>query len=194
MGPLSAKEVLKKALSMGVDDAFLLSDVKLAGSDTLVTSYALAEFIKEKLGNFDLIMCGQLTSDSSTGQVGPGIAEFLKLPQITYVSEILEILDKKILVSREVEDGRQEIEINTPGVLCLTKPSFEPRIPTIKKIMEAEQKNISVINADELNINLTQIGINGSPTFLSKLTPVKLTKKCKFVGLEELKKIIKENV
>ncbi|MBN1864050.1 MAG: electron transfer flavoprotein subunit beta/FixA family protein, partial [Victivallales bacterium] len=87
MGPPKAVEALKEALSMGVDEAVLVSDRRFGGSDTWATSYILSEAIK-RMGDYDLIVCGERATDGDTGQVGPGIAAWLGLPVLSYVSKL----------------------------------------------------------------------------------------------------------
>ena len=90
MGPPQAEEVLREAISAGADEAILLSDNAFAGADTLATAYTLARAI-DKLGQYDIIICGRQTIDGDTGQVGPELAEMLEIPFIAYVSKIEEV-------------------------------------------------------------------------------------------------------
>jgi len=85
MGPGKAIEAIKEAIAMGCDNGVLLSDRKFSGSDTWATSYVLSQGIK-KIGNFDLILCGERATDGDTAQVGPGIASFLDLPLSSIIS------------------------------------------------------------------------------------------------------------
>src|SRR3970282_293657 len=103
MGPTSFDESLERAVAMGADRAFLLTDRILGGSDTGPTASALSETIR-KIGGYDLILCGEETTDASTGHVGPGIAGHLDFPQITYISEI-KIVDGKGRARRTPEGG-----------------------------------------------------------------------------------------
>ena len=82
MGPPQAKDILKDAIALGADDAYLLTDRVVAGSDTLATSMALAALVKN-LGEYDLILCGREAADGCTAQVGPEMAEHLGIPQVT---------------------------------------------------------------------------------------------------------------
>ena len=106
MGPPQAEAALREAISMGCDDAILVSDRAFAGSDTLATSYTLAMAIK-KIGEYDMIICGKQASDGDTAQVGPGISAHLDLPQITYVKHIQEVQDKSAIVDRMTEEGSE---------------------------------------------------------------------------------------
>ncbi|GAG39703.1 unnamed protein product, partial [marine sediment metagenome] len=109
MGPTQAESVLKEAISMGVDEAVLLSDRAFAGSDTWTTSYTLAKGI-QKLGDYGLIICGKQAADGDTAQVGPGISVHLDIPQVTYVRKIRNIDNSIITVERLIEEGYEVIE------------------------------------------------------------------------------------
>ena len=128
MGPLQAKEVIQEAYSLGADAGYLLSDRKFAGADTLATSYVLAEAIR-RLPAADLIFCGMQTTDGDTAQVGPGIAELLELPHVSYVAEIKDIHKKSILVDADMGDGMEELRIELPCLVTVTKDCNQPRLP-----------------------------------------------------------------
>lgn len=164
MGPPQAKEALQTCLGMGVDDAILLSDPLLAGSDTYSTSYALSKLI-QKIG-FDIILCGQESTDSSTGQVGPGIAEHLGIPQVTFVSKIERVIKNKIEVFREVDKGYQVIESKLPILLTVVKGINIPRSSTSVDGDRIVQK----INLQSIEYDPEKVGIDGSPTRVIKIT------------------------
>jgi electron transfer flavoprotein alpha/beta subunit len=168
MGPPQAKDVLKRGIAMGADDALLISDKKFAGADTQATSRTIARAIKEKLGDYDLIMCGQFAIDGDTAQTGPSIAEHLGLPQITYSKEIESVADGKVIAKREVEEGIQRVEMKLPGVVCMLKCDYEPRRPAIKGTMKANRMEIPEVNHEALGLDPEEIGFKGSPTWVSK--------------------------
>lgn len=167
MGPAQAKDVLKRAIAMGADEAFLITDKKFAGADTQATSRTLARAIKEKAGDFDLIMCGQFAIDGDTAQTGPSIAEHLGLPQVTYAKE-LAYGNNSIIAKREMEEGLQKVEMQLPGVACMLKCDYEPRMPAIKGVMKANKTPIPEVSMEELGLTPEEVGIKGSPTFVSK--------------------------
>ena len=115
MGPMQAKEALLEALAMGADSAYLISDRKFGGSDTWATATILAAAI-EKIGDYDLIICGRQAIDGDTAQVGPEIAEFLNIPQVTYAKE-LELKDGAVRVKRFCESKDYEFEVKIPFTL-----------------------------------------------------------------------------
>ncbi len=163
MGPPQVKESLKEAIAMGADDAVLLSDRAFAGSDTLATSYTLAEGIR-KLGGVDLIICGKQAIDGDTAQVGPGIAEHLDIPHITYVRRIVELCPGYIRVERMVEGGYEVVETGLPALITVVKEINEPRLPSMKGLMRARRQEITVWTAQDLEVDPERIGLRGSPT------------------------------
>lgn len=173
MGPAQAMDALKSCLAVGADKAYLVSGREFGGSDTLATSYILATAIKkiEELegGKFDIIFCGKQAIDGDTAQVGPEIAEHLDYPQVTYAYEAF-YEDGKVKVKKEVEDGFEMIGVNTPCVITVTKPNFEPRYPSIKSKMAANRKEIPTIAFADLEaiIDSNRIGLKGSPTKVKK--------------------------
>ena len=176
MGPLQAKEILKEALSMGADEVFLISDRKFGGSDTWATATILASAI-EKVGDYDIILCGRQAIDGDTAQVGPEIAEFLDIPQITYVKEI-ELENDVLKVKRFTENGDYTYNVKTPVLLTAIKELNTPRYPTISGIIEnygdENDAKIKVITFEDLKVDETQIGLKGSPTNVFKsFVPVK---------------------
>jgi electron transfer flavoprotein alpha/beta subunit len=171
MGPEQAKAALKECLAIAADQAYLVSGREFGGSDTLATSYILSETIKElekREGKFDAIFCGKQAIDGDTAQVGPEIAEHLGLPQVTYGLEA-EVEGDLVKVRKECEDGIEIIGAKMPCVVTFTKPSFDPRYPTIKRKMAANRANIPTLApADLETIDLTRCGLGGSPTKVKK--------------------------
>ena len=168
MGPPQAQEILKKAISMGVDEAFLVSDRKFAGADTIATSKTLASAIKEKVENVDLIICGQFATDGDTAQTGPSIAQHLNFPQVTYVKEITGYKDGILTVKREVEDGVEIVKVQLPAVLCMLKCDYEPRRPLIAGFIKAHDAEIKIYSMEDVNLLPEEVGMKGSPTYVSK--------------------------
>ena len=104
MGPGQAENMLKKALALGCDDAVLISDKKFAGADTYATGLTIASAIRTVMPDFDLVVCGQFAVDGDTAQTGPNIANFLDLPQVTYVKSIVGIEENALTLKKELED------------------------------------------------------------------------------------------
>ncbi|MFQ5883645.1 MAG: electron transfer flavoprotein subunit beta/FixA family protein [Thermoplasmata archaeon] len=173
MGPSTFTRSLEMAIGMGVDRAVLLSDRALVGSDTSPTSYALAETIT-RFGKSSLIICGEETSDSSTGHVGPGIAGHLDIPQITYVIDV-KVEDGKIVAQRAVEFGFEFWEASLPALLTVKFGCNRPREPTLSRKIKARRGNvIQVWSAKDAGLDVSRIGLEGSPTVVSKIETVDL--------------------
>ncbi|HSA06589.1 MAG TPA: electron transfer flavoprotein subunit beta/FixA family protein [Candidatus Gastranaerophilales bacterium] len=168
MGPAQAKDVLKRAIAMGADEAILISDKKFAGADTQATSRTLAAAIKNKIGDFDLILCGMFAIDGDTAQTGPSIAEHLGVAQATFAKEVQYSGGSSLIVKREVDEGIQKVEMTLPGVVCMLKCDYEPRKPSIKGTMKANKTQIGEYGLEDIGLNPEEVGIKGSPTYVSK--------------------------
>ncbi len=172
MGIPSVAELMREAISLGVDDAVLLSDRSFAGADTLATSYTLSKGIK-KIGNYDLIICGKQATDGDTAQVGPSLAEKLGIPHTTYVRKIEEIEDNYIRCQRLTDDGYEVIEMPLPALITVVKEINEPRLPSLKNMMRAKKAIITIWNSDDINADKNLCGLKGSPTQVIKtFTPI----------------------
>ncbi|HOW16454.1 MAG TPA: electron transfer flavoprotein subunit beta/FixA family protein [bacterium] len=196
MGPPKAVEILKESLYRGADKAFLLSDPKFAGSDTLATSLILKSAIEAKVKNFDIILAGRQAIDGDTAQVGPQIAEKLNIPQITFATEVEEIKNGKIKLSRLSDEGTEVLESKLPVLLTVEGDVNEPRPPRVKRLLkyvnamssfqmnedwvtdgEAEYLKkrgleIPVIGFCDIVVNPEYIGLAGSPTRVKEIHSV----------------------
>jgi electron transfer flavoprotein beta subunit len=173
MGPAVFMPSLEHAIGMGCDGAVLLTDRKLAASDTVPTALALSETI-HKIGDYDLIFCGEETTDSSTGHVGPGIAGHLDIPQITYTSEV-EVIGVKVRGKRSVEDGFEVWECPMPTLITVNFGCNRPRLPTLTgKIRAKRPGSIVQWSADDVGLKAEEIGLRGSPTVVAKVETVRL--------------------
>lgn len=170
MGPEQAKNALKECLSVGADKAYLVSDRAFGGSDTLATSYILSQAIaklQELEGKFDVIFCGKQAIDGDTAQVGPEIAEYLDLPQVT--GAVMSTVENGVAtVKRETDDDYELLNVELPCLITVTKPNFEPRYPTIKSKLAANRAEIPTLSAADFTIDLTRAGLKGSPTKVKK--------------------------
>lgn len=131
MGIPDTSILLKEAMSLGVDEAYLLSDRAFAGADSLATAYTLSMGIKY-INDYDLIICGKQATDGDTAQVGPSLAGKLNIPYITYVSEIQELKDGYIRCKRLIENGYEIIESTLPALITVVEDINVPRLPSIK--------------------------------------------------------------
>lgn len=164
MGPPMAEEVLREALAMGADRGILLSDPKMAGADTLATSYTLGKVISNECRGFDLILCGCNTTDSETAQVGPQLIEELDIPGVTFVDEF-EINANVAQMKRSVDGFIETLEMDLPGLITLSTNQNKPRYSTMLGVEEAfANQEILNLTCEDLNINPQKTGIEGSPT------------------------------
>ena len=169
MGPPQAEEALRHALAMGADEAILLTDAAFRGSDTLATSYTLAQAVR-KLGEVDLILCGKQAIDGDTGQVGPGLAERLGAPQVTFAIEI-EVRDGKLRGRRVLDDFFEVIEVPLPAVVTVVKQINEARRPAMRNVLKAKRAEITKWSLADLEADATQTGFDGSPTQVIEVWP-----------------------
>lgn len=168
MGPPQADAALREAISLGCDEAILVSDRKFAGSDTWATSYTLSCAIR-KIGAFDIILCGKQASDGDTAQVGPGISTHLDIPQVTYVKKIEEIKDGKARVERMTEEGYDIVETPIPCLFTVVKEINTPRLPSLKGMMRSKSAKIAQWTAADIAGDPKNLGLDGSPTRVVKI-------------------------
>ncbi len=164
MGPPTAKEVLYEALAMGADGTLLICDKILAGSDTYMTSWILAQAIRKHCANVDLILCGAFTADSETAQVGPQLAESLNLPAVAYVEKI-EMNGRILRVRRIVDNFRETMEMECPALVTVSIENYLPRYVGLGGLQSAFGENqIQVIDATALGIAAADVKKQGSRT------------------------------
>jgi len=186
MGPGRAAEIIREGLYRGADSGYLLTDRAFAGADTLATSYALSMAVR-KIKDYDLILGGRQAIDGDTAQVGPQVAEKLGLNQITYAEDILGVKDGKIVVKRRLERGVETVEAKLPLVVTVNSsaPECRPRnakflqkykhAKTISEKQDADTDylelfnarpylNIDELSAADVNADVVQCGLSGSPT------------------------------
>ena len=170
MGPNQATAVLRLGLALGADEGLLLSDRAFAGSDTWATSYALATAIK-KIGQYDLILCGQMAIDGDTAQTGPGIAYHLGIPQITFC-ESSDANGNQIVVKKLIEGGHQILEADLPVLVTMTMPvDYAAKYPSFMAAHKAQEKVIHIWTAADIGADPSKLGLNGSPTRVDRIFP-----------------------
>ncbi|POF33855.1 electron transfer flavoprotein subunit beta/FixA family protein [Roseibium marinum] len=175
MGPPMAEDSLRKAMTFGADRAVLLTDRFFAGSDTLATSFALAEALKKigtDFGEPSIVFTGKQTIDGDTAQVGPGIAKRLKLNQLTYVAKISDLDPDRetITVERRAEGGIQVLETRLPVLVTMLEGSNEIRRGSLEDALRAAKADVVKWSAADAGIeDLTKCGLRGSPTIVKKI-------------------------
>ena len=163
MGPPQADVALREALAMGADEAHLVSAREFGGSDTYATATIIATALK-KIG-YDMVITGRQAIDGDTAQVGPQIAEQLKIPQVSYAQE-LDIVNGEVIVNRQYEDQFHMLKVQMPCLITTLAELAEPRYMHAGGIVDAYNKEIKVWGFDDLknDLNPEWIGLKGSPT------------------------------
>ncbi len=168
MGPPQAEQILKDALSVGMDEAVLLSGREFAGADTWATAVTLAAAVK-KIGDAGLVIFGKQTLDGDTGQVGPEFAQRMHMPFIGYVSKICKLDRKSIQAERLMEHGYEIIEAQLPAAISVVKDINEPRVPSLRGKMKAKKMEIPVWDRHHIGLDAEQVGLSGSFTQVVKV-------------------------
>jgi len=168
MGPPQAEAALKEAVSVGADNAVLVSDRAFAGSDTWATALVLAAAVR-KLKDFDLVICGRQSIDGDTGQVAPELAQMLGLPFVAYVSQVEEVKPGTIRLRQLIEEGHQVMEAPLPAVVTVSKDINTPRLPSLRGQMKAKSLKPVVWGLNDLDIDPTRVGVAGSATRVVKI-------------------------
>jgi electron transfer flavoprotein beta subunit len=171
MGPPQAEAALRECLSLGANEAILLSDRAFAGADTLATSYTLSRAIAKIDASepVHLVICGKQAIDGDTAQTGPGIATWLGYTQLTYVSEIINLTNDTITVKREVEGGSELIEGKLPALLTVELELASPRYATLPELVRALRQEVKVWGAKEIDVLPERAGLKGSPTSVREI-------------------------
>jgi electron transfer flavoprotein beta subunit len=169
MAPESGREVVRKALAMGADDAAMLSAGDVGGSDTMATAYLLATALK-KIG-FDLVLTGTQSTDAINSVVPAAIAEHLGVPCLTYARKVT-VGDGTIEVQRETESGYLRVKAPLPALVSVTKSANEPRYPSLKGIMGAKKKEIKALTLADIGADPSKLGDAGSKTAVDSFAPV----------------------
>jgi len=183
MGPPQARAAIEDALAMGIDRGVLLSDRAFAGADTLATARALAAWLKPRA--FDLILAGKYSLDAETGQVGPEVAAILRVAQASGVRK-LEIDGAAIKAERESDEGYEEVETAMPCLVTCAERVAQPIKVKAGATEAAKSKPLEVVGADKLNIDSSQLGFAGSPTWVSEVRAVETPKtSCTFIDPDD---------
>lgn len=181
MVPETGKETVRKALAMGADDAVMLSDAGLEGSDVWGTAYVMAQGLK-KVG-FDLVICGGLSDDSSSGGVPGALAEYLGVPGLTNARHV-DVADGKLKCQRETDNGYQVVSGPLPAVVSVTMAVGEPRYPSLKGIMGAKKKTITMMPLSELALDRA-VGNDGAKTELLQFATPPVRAKAHVINAED---------
>jgi electron transfer flavoprotein alpha subunit len=168
MGPPGASEGLTNCVALGADRSVLITDRALAGSDTLATSRALSLALQREKP--DLIICGRNSADGDTGQVGPEIAELMGLPHISSVRKLdLSEDGKSVIAERITDEGIQTLQCNLPVLVCVTEGVAPELYPDREQMERAEGIATEEVTAADLSSDLSQFGLEGSPTWVDEI-------------------------
>ncbi len=169
MGPPFWDQFIKMGIAMGADDAVLVSDRALGGSDAFVTSKVLAAAIK-KIGDYSLVITGEESEDGSTGQVPPGIAEWLGIPAVTYVSQVVDVAEDSIIVRRTIKGGYEVVKVKLPAVLSVELGVNTPRFPDFERLQWAQSEfKLTIWGIKDLGLTEDEVGFKGSLTAVTEL-------------------------
>ena len=177
MGPKSFETSLRTAISMGYDEAYLLSDRKLGGSDTYATGLAISTMLKHLGFTKDskdpfIILAGRQTSDGDTAHVPSQVAENIGIPQATFVESLKADGSGNVLAKRIIEGGYQMLKLPIPCVISLTPTGIPPRKPSLSGAIKARNAKITTFGIDDIGLGIEKIGINGSPTIVVKVVNI----------------------
>ena len=180
MGPPQARSALLRCLELGANSGVLLSDRSFAGSDCWATALALTIFIRREIGDFDLILTGKQAIDGDTAQVPAEMAEMLGIPQITGCSGV-EIDGGSVLAIRELESGTELIRAKIPALISIGKGSNIRRLPSMADFLESRSREIRIIGADDLEMDVSRLGLLGSLTQVTRVFPPPVRERGKIV-------------
>jgi electron transfer flavoprotein beta subunit len=169
MGPATAADAIRKALSMGADAAVHLFDDALAGSDAVQTARALAQVIKT-LPGVDLILAGNGASDGRVSAVPAMLADVLDLPALTHARQIT-VDGTTVTVRRETDRGAVGLTAELPAVISVSEKINEPRYPSFKGIMAAKKKPVTQLSSADAGIDAAGAGLASALTKVTSVTP-----------------------
>jgi electron transfer flavoprotein beta subunit len=182
IGSPKLKDTIKEALAIGADEAIILTDPLFGGSDTMGSARTLAKVI-EKIGEYDLILLGEGSTDNHSGQVPSRLAELLGLPQVTYVRELQVLEGKRLRAVRDLEDALVVVEVNLPAIVSVTGEINQPRLPPLTAILKAARKPTKTWGPNDIGITAAEVGVSASKiTVLSNLAPALERKQVLFEG------------
>jgi electron transfer flavoprotein alpha subunit len=177
MGPTSFEPSLRTAISMGYDEAYLLSDRKLGGSDTYATGLAISTMLKHLGFNKDskdpfIIFAGRQTSDGDTAHVPSQVAEAMGIPQATFVESVKADGKGNVIAKRIIEGGYQMMQLPMPCVISMTPTGIPPRKPSLSGAIKARHAKINVLSVEDIHLSTEKIGLSGSPTIVANVVNI----------------------
>ncbi len=184
VGSSSAVDVVRHALSMGADEGVIISDAAFEGSDSFSTAYILAKAI-QKIGEYDIVLCGRQAADWDIGAVGSLIAENLGIPVVTLASKV-EVANGGLRVERVVIGGYEVVELSPPAVITVSNELGQPRLPSGWGIIAAARKQIPTWTASDLQMEASLVGATNARSNLLKLFIPVRERKCEIMSGESV--------
>lgn len=192
MGPTDATKQLREALAYGLDEAYLISDRRFGGADTLATSYTLSKGLN-KIGKFDIVLAGNESADGATSQVPSQLGEWLNLPHIMEVVALDMNGEEVALVRKKVDNSFMDFKVKLPAVIAVSKSINTVRYPNMKGILTSKNKKIQVISKDDFdNLEENFIGFSGSPTQPGEIKTISYERKSELI--QGTKEEISDNI
>ncbi len=179
MGPAKASDVVKHAVSMGADEGFVLQDEAFENLDSFGIAYVLSKAI-QKIGEYDVVLCGRQSADWGNGQVGSILGEMLGIPVVTLACDI-EAMDNKLRVKRIVKDGWEVLEAPMPSLVTVSSELGLPRLPAGMRIMIAARKQVPVWNAQDIGTESSQLDKANAHTEVTGLSVPTRETKCEII-------------
>jgi electron transfer flavoprotein beta subunit len=179
MGSEQAADVVKHAITMGADEGFVLSDESFANLDSFGTAYVLGKAI-QKIGEYDLVLCGRQAADWGAGQVGSILAEILGIPVVTLACDI-EAVDKNLRIKRIVNDGFEVLEAPMPSLVTVSSEIGLPRLPAGMRLMMARKKQIPVWKAQDIGAEPSQLDKDKAHTEITGLSVPTRKTECEII-------------
>jgi electron transfer flavoprotein beta subunit len=181
MGPPEAGNIVKECLALGADQGFLLCDPAFGGADAFATAFTLSKGI-EKIGAYDVILCGMASSDGSTEWVGPEISAILDIPVVTMVKEIVESDRNQWKVKAGLEYGYRLMQVQLPALFTVTRDLNTPKTLSFSGIIKARKKEITQWAVSDLEVPAEAVGLKGSPTIVSELNTTESKREAEMIA------------
>jgi len=167
LGAANAKDIIKKAIAAGADNAFLLSDAAFNEGDSTANAYALAKAVQSLVPDAKILVFGQMALDDAAAQTGPKVAEILGMPSLTFGKNV-QLNGETLTIFRESERGTEEYAMQLPGVICMMKCDYELRSSNIKGVMKANKTDIPIKTPADIALEPALAGVAGSTIQISK--------------------------
>ena len=194
MGVINSYYELQQLYSFGVNKIYLLNDRAFAGADTLATSYTLFQGINKVAKKWDIILCGKQSSDGGTEQIGARLAEWFNTVYIAGVHKVELASDNHIRCTRTTDYAEEIIKTKSPLVISNGNHGPALRFPSIKELLTSSEKEIYLLNAEDLQIDREKYGLSGSATKMVGIQNINIKRETKYFtsSREDIKELMEE--